>query len=337
MPDPRLETAVRFSRAFDEEILVDGTAPPDVESAPPSEDTDGFAAKLLAQRWILGPLSVERARRTPSATFTSFADRLADRAVAKRSARADGALTVEPCARSKSLGPCVAAALRAHASRVTLQVGLEAPFARLREVCAPLLDDGLTTVEVEAPRRTASVVVAPFYYAPFDLRRLADQLALERLHPSPLADGGLQLVLAARWDQRRRLLELVEERVGAREATRMETRAIEADEIPDLLDGVAPESFASAFVYPMWLERVDVRAATSALAARAKGFVLNARPSIAFWLGGESAACFEVPQLLRPAPSLAWCRRRALYERGPTLSAALKSAVEGWVPSLVMR
>jgi hypothetical protein len=117
----------------------------------------------------------------------------------------------------------------------------------------------------------------------------------------------------------------------------METRSVEADEIPDLLDDVAPAGFASAFVYPMWLERQDVRAATSALAARAKGFVLNTRPSIAFWLGGESEVCFEAPQLLRPAPSLAWCRRRSHYERGPTLSAALRSAVEGWVPSLVMR
>jgi hypothetical protein len=325
MTDPRLETAIRFSRAFEEDEARSGVA------------EDGFAAKLLAQRWILGPLSVERARRAPLGAAAAFADRLADRAVAARDSSSNTTATSAPCARSESLGPNVAAALRAHAARVALRIAPTAAVDRLLEVCAPLLGDGLTTEEVSDSRRTASVVIAPYFYAPFDLQRLADQLALERVHASPLADAGLRLIVAARWEQRRRLLELVAERVAERPSTPMETLEVDGEEIPDLLGAVAPTGFVSAFVYPMWLEREDVRAAVGNLAARAEGLILNARPSLAFWLGGESGDRFEAPQLLRPAPSLEWCRRRSRYERGPTLSAALRSAVEGWVPSLVLR
>jgi hypothetical protein len=347
MTDPRLETAIRFRSAFEEELRAEGSEPASTEGTPSRRGTGtgsgdgeaGFAAKLLAQRWILGPLSVERARRAPLAAPAALADRLADRAVAARasSKSKDGADTTEPNARSTSLGPCVAAALRAHAAGVALKVAPAAPLERLLEVCAPLLADGLKTTEIEDSRRTATVVIAPYFYAPFDLERLADHLALERLHASPLADGGLRLIVAAQWEQRRGLLELVAARVGERAATSMVTTVSEADEIPDLLGAVVPEGFVSAFVYPMWLERDDVRAATTTLAAGANGFILNARPSIAFWLGGETGERFEAPQLLRPAPSLDWCRRRSRYERRPTLSTALRSAVEGWVPSLVFR
>jgi hypothetical protein len=325
MTDPQRETALRFNRAFEEEGALTG-----------GEGPSGFDAKLLAQRWILGPLAVERARRAPLGLPATFADRVADPAVVLQTApRGDADVH---SATSKYLGPCVTAALRAHAARATLELGPNAPTDRLLEVCAPLVADGLTTTPLDAPAASAAtVVVAPFFYAPFDLARLADHLALERVHASPFADGGLRLIVATRWEQRKKLLDLVRERVMDRDATPMEAQVVEEEEIPRLLDSVEPDGFVSAFVYPMWLEREVVRDAVEALAARSKGFILNARPSIAFWMGGESTARFDAPQLLRPAPSLAWCRRRTLYEREPTLSGALSSAIRAWVPSLAFR
>jgi hypothetical protein len=307
-----------------------------------------WRARRVSQAFFLGPLSVARAARAKSRF-----DRLADFGVSHQANAPNAHETSERVrVTTSNLGAAVALTLRALREQpeapLTVELASAVPNTRLETVFEPLLEHGTLRFEQAvdkeaaalAPER-ATMLVAPFYYARHDVDRLADHIVLELEAPSPLAEGGIDLVYGAHWDQRHQLLEAVKARQAHGDGTRSLTlHPIDADGAEGLLTAALglrttlASQVLSAFVYPMLRERPTVEAQLQSLNDDAPLFILNARPTLAFWLG-TTRGRVDVSQLLRPAPAQTWCDKRLQYERNPSWAGALSSAATQWVPSLL--
>ena len=302
-----------------------------------------WRARRVSQAFLLGPLSVARAARAGSRF-----DRLADFGVTQQADAPSAGQSARVRVETSNLGAVVALTLRALSERsdnpLAVELASGVQTQRLETVFAPILEQRKLSFEqaeeVSEPSR-AMMLVAPFYYARHDVDRLADQIVLELEAPSPFAEGGIDLVYAAHWDQRHQLLEAVEARRKHGDASRsVALHALDVDSAEDLLRSVMglreqqTSQVLSAFVYPMLRERATVEAQLKSLDDAVPLLILNARPTLAFSLGATLGRV-EASQLLRPAPPQTWCNKRLQYERNPSWAGALSSAATQWVPSLL--
>ena len=323
----------RYLSEFEQELKLLGALP---------EPT--WRARRVSQAFLLGPLAVARAARAGSRF-----DRLADFGVTQRvDPSSDGPSSERVRVATSQLGAAVALTLRALSERsdnpLAVELASGVQTQRMETVFAPIVEQHKLSFEqaeeVSEPSR-AMMLVAPFYYARHDVDRLADQIVLELEAPSPFAEGGIDLVYAAHWDQRHQLLEAVEARRKHGDATRsLALHALDVDSAEDLLRSVMglreqhTSHVLSAFVYPMLRERPTLEAQLKSLDEAVPLLILNARPTLAFSLGATLGRV-EASQLLRPAPPQTWCNKRLLYERNPSWAGALSSAATQWVPSLL--
>lgn len=335
----------RYLSEFEQELKLLGTLPDPT-----------WRARRVSQAFLLGPLAVARAARAGSRF-----DRLADFGVTQRvDTSSDGPSSERVRVVTSQLGAAVALTLRALRERsdnpLVVELASGVQTQRMETVFAPIVEQRKLSFEqaeeVSEPSR-AMMIVAPFYYARHDVDRLADQIVLELEAPSPFAEGGIDLVYAAHWDQRHQLLEAVEARRKHGDATRsLALHALDVDSAEDLLRAVVDFSQSgkvpyrgelrathtshvlSAFVYPMLRERPTFEAQLKSLDEAVPLLILNARPTLAFSLGATLGRV-EASQLLRPAPPQTWCNKRLQYERNPSWAGALSSAATQWVPSLL--
>ncbi len=303
---------------------------------------------LAARRQLLGPTTVWRARRVIEGK--SLGQRIADVGLSVRGG-ARRVLAREPVTQridASASGPVVASGLvawrlarstgSADAAPATLAVGPKCPLAEVRAALAPLIEPGeLVLEEVAAyPRRTRAVV-APYFYAPGDLRRVAEALALEQAVPSPHSDGGLEICIARGWDQRLLFRERLDAACEAVGASAPPSTEIDVDSTPDLLEKVRhlPAADAvAAFVYPMLRERPQVEAALQALVAECDLGIVNHTPAIAWALGHavrSTSVLVEADQRMRGAASARAMSRRATFEAHPSVGRAVAALAWSWV------
>lgn len=301
--------------------------------------------RLLSQAFLLGPMSVLRAARRDRAH-----DAVANRGFARVEVGEPEA-TLELGVMTSSLGPAIAQVLgavrRSAGDTVVARLG-ENVHASVRGLLGPLVDAGALRIEdaaaTDGAAARAAIAIAPFYYARHDVERLVTHVLLELVAPSPLAEAGLELLLAASWDQRWFFLDRLraEREVLAtlgRASTTLEVTIVDGEGSLGFLEEVAQSTRTrshaalAAFVYPMLEEQRPIEEAVRAALACAPVAVKNARPSVGFWANAGAPCSVEVPQLLRPAPPVAWCERRCDYERAPSFGNAAGTALRNAVPS----
>ena len=343
-----VEQAIRAVVGTFEEAFV-------VERAGLNKVATPWRTRLESQAFLLGPMSVLRAAREER----SF-DRLANRGFANVF-EASSSPAPEDTADSKNmavaitnphLGSAVArvfSAVRASNDTVPVHLGPQAK-PLLREVLAPLETCGAITIDAAAPDGVppvAAVLVAAFYYAKHDLERLVTHLALELAMPCPLADGGVELFLPSRWDQRWVLIDRLEAarallRDGDLDVRPLTLTIVDAQDTvsfaTDVAQALKTRRFGalSTFVYPMLEESTDVGDAFIATSAACEISIKNGRPSFGFWAGQGRPCRVEVPQILRAAPPSSWCERRCNFERVPTMRGAASSALSNAIPSALL-
>jgi len=333
-----LRLAEGVARAFATHFEAAGKASPPGPAAHPALD---------ARRWLLGPATVWRGARA-LAGGASFTKRIADiglrirrgLAESKRGARLE---SVDSSAAGAIVATAFAAWQHRDGERVVLQIGprcspwLEASRAALE----PLISRGdLALEEVDggtlAPR-VSRAVVAPYFYSPADLRRVAEALVLERAVPSPHAEGGLDIYVARGWDQRYVFADQLTAAQAALGATGDRAIELDVDTAADLLEQTRhagePADAIAAFVYPMLRERPEVEAGLQALLADFNLAIVNHTPAVAWAIGvGSSPVSIlvEVDQRMRGLGSARAMTRRARFEECPSIGRALGAVARGW-------
>lgn len=324
-----LAISERFARAF-----------------PPIENE---SALLAGQRASLGSVAVARAARRAAASSLSFPERLASigvrTSVFAEAARGEAAIVdaSAPCAIV-----CEALALLAAGEKDAIRVGLRAQphLERAREVLAPQIEAGDISLEESSSAEQASrayFVVAPFYYTKAELRRIAEQITVERAVPSPEAEDGIELLLPRGWDQRAALGVAIEQSLVAlklsSEPRSLNTVEFDASSALETLEGarhlLGPKvASVAAFVYPMWREQPAVEKALQDLLAGTARATVDERPG-AIWALGLGAARGRVvvdsDQRLRVTNTPRAVRRRRSFEANPSIPGAVGVLASRWL------
>lgn len=309
---------------------------------------EGEPSLLASQRASLGSVAVARAARRAAFATPSFPERLAGLGV--RTVVASGPAGEAPVVdASAPCGiVCQALALLSANEKRTILVGPRAQphLQRAREVLAPQIEAGDISLE-ESTSGTdalrASFVVAPFYYAKAELRRIAEHIAAERAVPCPEAEGGIELLVSRSWDQRAALGAAIDQSLATMklpsDPRSLNTVELEASGALETLEQarhfVGPKATSiSAFVYPMWREQPAVETALRELLATTSRATVDERPS-AIWALGLGAAGGRVivdsDQRLRIMNTPRAVRRRRHFEANPSIFGAVGVLASRWL------
>jgi hypothetical protein len=173
---------------------------------------------------------------------------------------------------------------------------------------------------------------------------MAMDLAIERVLPSPDAEGGLTLLLPRAWDQRSIFLERHEQalaKLSTSEPTSLEVHELDASTPTTTLERALVHvtttdrgRVLSAYVYPMWRERPQVESALSKLLDVFPVALINQPPSIAWALGVGAPISDRVivdgdPRVRRPTSPRA-LDRTMRFEDAPSPTRAIAKAVSAW-------
>ncbi|MBL8743802.1 MAG: hypothetical protein JNK04_21985 [Myxococcales bacterium] len=305
------------------------------------EEPSGDHPLVAARKRLLGPTTLSRSARSLGGGG-GLGDRVAD--VGLRIAIRDARRAEAPHQRvnASATGCVVASALTAWRMRdvaeAVVELGPRSDIAKVRELLAPVLETGeLVIREAEVEPARTRVIVAPYFYSPGDLGRVAEAIALERAVPSPHAEGDLEIHAARGWAQRHLFRERLAAAIRTFGGAAVTVNEIDADDTTELLEKarhLPPANAAVAFVYPMLRERPEVeRALTEMLDAHELG-VVNHTPAISWALGRGAlpvALRIEADQRMRGIASARAMARRARFEAEPSVGHAVAALAWSWV------
>ncbi len=334
--DPRLpgkEVSIRLARAFAAAFAAAEEAP-----AGPARDRE----------LLLGPVAVWRTVRAVHGEHT-WAQRCADigyRLRAQQQARA-----TEVAVDASAPGAVVVAALWALARgerslrlgpktarwRAATNAALATLPAEASVVLEPAGEPLSSALHVGATERLR-VVVAPYYYAPGDLERVALAVALELCRPSPEAEAGLELQLPLRWDQRLTFLATLSRLCAALGVDVPEPVWLDADAPAELLDAAreraSKDATLSVFLYPMWREQQVVERALDRLLEGRHLATVNETPAMLWALGHgarHGSAVLDADQRLRAPHSTRAILRRVQFESAPSWPRGISLLSANWL------